>query len=202
VTIVAISGDIFVLGRDGGMGLGLLYGIGGIGTGLGPFLARRFARDRDRPMRNALSVSYIVASVGVLITAGLINFESVLAGMFIRAFGTGIIWVFSTQLLLQLVPDYVRGRVFSVEFALFTLTSAASAALAGWLLDRSALSLGQLLIGTAILSVLAGCLWTGWLVLGARSGSTVASSSSLVEEAEEPLARELDPVQLTEGPES
>lgn len=201
VVIVAIAGDIFVIGKNGGTSLGLLYGIAGLGTGLGPFVARRFARDRDRPMRIALSIAYILAGVGVLITAGLYNFESVLLGMFVRAFGTGVIWVFSTQLLLQLVPDYVRGRVFSVEFAFFTLTSAASAAFAGLILDRSLLSLSQLLIGTALLSVLAGILWTAWIVLGTSiSQRSIESNPQELESAQlETSARgqEFDQVQIT-----
>jgi MFS family permease len=200
VAIVAIAGDIFVIGKNGGTGLGLLYGIAGLGTGLGPFLARRFAKDRDRPMRTALSISYFVAGTGVLLSASLINFESVMLGMFIRACGVGVIWVFSTQLLLQLVPDYIRGRVFSVEFALFTLTSAASAALAGWILDRSLLSLSQILIGIAVLSVLGGMLWVAWNRFRTPLRSSTDQESAQVPDFQDPRPADLDPIQLSDGP--
>jgi len=66
-----------------------------------------------------------------MITAPLTSFPMVLFGTFLRGAGGGIIWVFSTQLLMQLVPNQVRGRVFSTEFAIFILTSAIGASVVG-----------------------------------------------------------------------
>ncbi len=60
-----------------------------------------------------------------------------LLGTALRGVGGGIIWVFSTQLLLQLVPGNVRGRVFATEFAFFNLLSALSSAAVGAALDSS-----------------------------------------------------------------
>jgi predicted MFS family arabinose efflux permease len=77
--------------------------------------------------------------------------------------------VFSTQLLLRLVPAEVRGRVFATEFALLTLAMATSAALGGWALDRSALGIGELLHGMAGAVLFPGLLWGFWTF---RSRST------------------------------
>ena len=49
VAMVVIAKDIFVIGEGGGISLGLMLGMGGIGTGVGPIVARRFTGDRDRP---------------------------------------------------------------------------------------------------------------------------------------------------------
>jgi predicted MFS family arabinose efflux permease len=68
------------------------------------------------------------------------NFTVVNLGMFLRGLGGGIHWVFITQLLLQKIPDQVRGRVFSTEFAFVMLGSAIGAGWTGAMLDGFSLS--------------------------------------------------------------
>ncbi|MEJ2011236.1 MAG: hypothetical protein P8X64_03305 [Anaerolineales bacterium] len=160
---VRIAERIFVIGEGGGISLGLLYTAAGIGTGLGPVLARRLTGDRRQPMAVAIALGYAVTAAGLLISAPLASFALVLFGNALRTFGGGINWVFSTQLLFQLAPDRVRGRVFSTEFALFTLASAIGAAAGGWALDSSGLSTGGLLGALGIATLLPGILWAFWL---------------------------------------
>ena len=164
VVQVAIAGSIFTIGEAGGISLGLLFAVAGVGTGIGPILARRFTRDRNRPIRLALIVGYLLASLGLVITAPLINFPTVLLGTLLRGCGGGMIWVFSTQLLMQLVPNHVRGRVFSTEFAIFTLMSAFGAAMAGGAIDSS-LGITGTIGWMAGLSLVPGILWSFWIGL-------------------------------------
>jgi predicted MFS family arabinose efflux permease len=63
---------------------------------------------------------------------------------------------------LQRTPDQVRGRVFSTEFAIFTLMSATGSAGGGWLLDNSALGLSGMLRLMAGLVLIPGALWVLW----------------------------------------
>lgn len=162
---VTISEQVFVIGQGGGLSLGLMFGVAGIGTGIGPIIARRFTGDQERPLRLAITLSYLVAALGMLLAAPLANFGLVLAGILLRGVGGGIAWVFSTQLLLQLVPNHVRGRVFATEYALFTLMSAAGAAAVGALLDTP-LTLPEVMFGMAGLILLPGVLWALWLATG------------------------------------
>jgi MFS family permease len=180
---VVLAEKIFVIGEGGGTSLGLLYAVGGVGTGIGPIIARRFTGDRDRPLRMAIFFSYLIAVLGLMINAPLWNFPSVLFGTFLRAFGGGIGWVFSTQLLLQLLPDRVRGRVFSTEFALFTLANAISAAVGGWALDNTELSVSSLLWYMAGILLIPGLLWLLWLSFGSRKSSEPDKSISKGTEA-------------------
>jgi len=159
---VAIAERIFVIGQGGGTGLGLMYAAMGVGTGLGPILARHFTRDRDRALRIAIAASYVLASVGLLLMGTLASFGLLLVGLMLRGIGGGTVWVFSTQLLLQQAPDRVRGRVFSTEFAIFTLMSATSSAGGGWLLDNTTLDISGVLFIMAILVLLPGALWILW----------------------------------------
>jgi MFS family permease len=175
---VRIAEGVFVIGEGGGISLGLLYAVTGVGTGIGPIIARRFTGDRDRPLRLAILLSYVMASAGLLIVFPLANFGSTLIGTLLRSFGSGINWVFSTQLLLQLVPDEVRGRVFSTEFAIFTLGSALSSAAGGWLLDSTTFNLQSLTMLMAIVSIIAAVPWFIWIRVRTRAEAASEDTAS------------------------
>ena len=183
VVQVALAEKVFVYGEGGGTGLGLMYAVLGVGTGIGPIVARRFTGDRDRPLRVAIAVGYLAGTVGLLIMAPLWGFVATLIGILIRGVGGGLNWVFATQLLLQLVPNRVRGRIFATEFALFSLMNAIGAAAGGWALDNTNLGLEGLMWLTAALSLLAGALWVLWNAGGART----EPAATVVDEAKPPL---------------
>ena len=163
VLIVQLSEDVFPIGEAGGISLGLLYAVAGIGTGIGPILARRFTGDRERPVRVAIGLSYFITSAGLIIASILTSLNVVLLGNFVRAFGGGINWVFSTMLIFVLVPQRFRGRVLSTEFAFFTLASAFSSALGGWALDQNSITFQSILFWTGLLSIIPGLLWFLWI---------------------------------------
>ena len=162
---VTISERVFVIGENGGISLGLMYAAVGIGTGVGPLVIRHYIGDRDRPMRLALISGYLVSAAGLALVSTLTNFPVVLVGSVLRGVGAGIIWVFSTQLLLQITPNRVRGRVFSTEFAMFTLMGAIASGAAGGLLD-SGIKVGTLLAWQATLPLIPALLWGLWVFAG------------------------------------
>lgn len=163
---VELAEKIFVIGQNGGTSLGLIYAVTGIGTGIGPLIARIFTRDDDRRIRVVLSISYAVGVVGMAITAPLTSFMLVLFGSFVNALGRGAIWTFSSQLLLEWAPDKVRGRIFSSEFAMFTLANAISSGIGGWALDATGLGVSGILWWMTGLLVIPGLLWFGWTLYG------------------------------------
>jgi len=166
---VALAEQVFVIGDSGGTSLGILYAVTGVGTGIGPIIARRFTGDRDRSLRIAIGLSYAITILGLILAAQLTNFGVVLFGTLLRAIGGGINWVFSTQLLLQLVPNKVRGRVFSTEFAMLTLANAMGAAMGGYVLDGTTLGISGLLWLMAILTAIPAALWVLWMVVGTKA---------------------------------
>jgi predicted MFS family arabinose efflux permease len=162
VVQVVLAERVFVIGEGGGTSLGIFYAVAGIGTGLGPLLARRMVGDRERPLRYFLFLSYVLSVAGLAISAPLSSFGLVLTGSLLRSIGNGLNWVFSTQLLLQLLPGKIRGRVFSTEFALFTLANAIGAAVTGGVLDNTQLGPGGLIWLMAGLTVIPGIFWLYW----------------------------------------
>ena len=160
---VTIASQVFVLGEGGSTGLGLIYAMVGIGTGLGPILARYFTGDNEARLRKAVAAGYLMGATGVFIVSPLSSFSVVLFGTLLRGFGSSLIWVFSTQLLLQIVPNRVRGRVFSTEFAIMTLMNAMATATGGWILDNTQITISQMLQWMSVMALLFG---SGWVAIG------------------------------------
>jgi MFS family permease len=178
---VRMTEDIFVIGEGGGTSLGILFAVTGIGTGIGPILARYLTGDRDRPQRIAIAASYIVAAIGSLIIVPLSSFPVVLFGSFLRGIGGGTGWVFATQLLLQLSPNRVRGRIFSTEYAIFTLLNAIGAAVGGWAIDQPGLGIAEMMWGMTFLLLIPSALWSLWIIRGQpTSAEALAAEESYI----------------------
>ena len=157
---VTLAAQVFIIGEGGSTSLGIFYAVVGVGTGIGPILARLFTGDKESRLRQAIVIGYAIAALGLLIISTLSTFEVVLFGTFLRGLGASICWVFSSQLLLLMLPNRVRGRIFSTEYALFTLANALGAGFGGWAFDNLYITLSQMLWGMAVLTLSFGILWT------------------------------------------
>ncbi len=160
VAQVEIAKSHFVIGKGGAISLGLMYCMGGVGSGIGPIVARHWTGDRDRPLRRSISLGYLIGTVGLAIAAPLLSLTTVVFGGFVRSVGGGIAWVFSTQLLLQRAPNEIRGRIFGTEFALFTLMGAVATAIVGAMMDMFGVRL--VLWGMTTLPLIPAILWWVW----------------------------------------
>ena len=91
VVMVTMAKEIYVIGVGGGISLGLMFGVNGVGTGIGPIIARYFTGDRARPLRLTIILGYGVGALGLAVVAPLIGFELVLLGVLLRGVGGGIV---------------------------------------------------------------------------------------------------------------
>jgi MFS family permease len=171
---VILTEKVYVIGGGGGISLGIMYAVAGVGTGIGPIVTRRFTGDQSHLLRIAIGVAYLICIIGLLIIAPLWGFVAVLLGSFLRAIATGINWVFSTQLLLQIVPSKIRGRVFSTEFAFFTLANAIGTAASGWILDNTMVGLSGLIFIMVLITVIPGIFWGWWNVMERKKKESVS----------------------------
>ncbi len=155
--------EIFPLGQDGAISIGLLYAARGVGTGLGPVIARRFGGESATFLQRAIGPAFFLSVLGYLWVSQTSFFLVMLLGVLLAHMGGSIQWVFSTALLQMRVPDNLLGRVFAVEFAALTLTTAISAYLtgvasdAGWSPRALTVILALVFIGPGVLLTLA--LW-------------------------------------------
>ena len=154
--LILVSDNILMMGS---IGLGLLYAARGLGTAVGPILARRWIPD----------VQHWIKAMGLFMMAGglsymLVGFTSDLGLMMLLVFlahtASGANWVMSTVLLQRRAPDYYRGRVFSTEWLLFTIGQSVSVMICSFLLDEGWLQLHWAIAMFALLLAFVGVVWT------------------------------------------
>ena len=140
--------------------IGLLMSARGAGALTGPFLFRRWARGRDDRLFLGLTIAGLIFGAGYALFAIAPTVWLAAVGACIAHIGGGSTWTLSTYGLQRWTPDAIRGRVFSFDYGLVTLTIAGSVFVAGMMADRMnprVVALG--IAGVAITWVLG---WTVW----------------------------------------
>jgi MFS family permease len=160
LTLLAVFGErIFPVGKDAAGGIGVLFAARGIGTAVGPIVARRLSGEGDRRMQASIGIAFLIGGVFYIAFGTATSFIFALIVLGIAHCGGSILWVFSTVILQREVIDSFRGRVFAAELALVTLTMAASNYITGELLDRFQISPRIVTVGMGILFLLPGFIW-------------------------------------------
>ena len=161
VFLVVAGSD--VEGFGAALGFGLFFFARGIGTGIGPILARRYLKNEERwPMLIGLLV---VASGFFYLLVGLtldINIWLTVMLVMLAHSASGGNWVLSTILTQRWVEDEIRGRVFSIDMLTMSIAFSASSASAGFLLERGYLTLQTGFQSFAILMIVSGFVFTLW----------------------------------------
>jgi MFS family permease len=160
LTLLAVFGErIFPVGKNAAGGIGVLFAARGIGTAVGPIVARRLSGEGDKRMQASIGIAFLIAGAFYIAFGSATSFILALVVLGIAHCGGSILWVFSTVLLQRAVVDNFRGRVFAAELALLTLTMAASNYVTGELLDRFRISPRIVTIGIGTFFLLPGVWW-------------------------------------------
>ena len=160
LTLLAVFGErVFPIAGKTATGIGVLFTARGIGTAVGPIVARRWAGETRKQMQNAIGIAFLIGGVFYIAFGVSRNFLLALLFLAIAHTGGSILWVFSTVLLQREVQDQFRGRVFAAELALLTLTMAASNYLVGELMDRFGFSPRVVTAGVGAFFLLPGLIW-------------------------------------------
>ena len=160
LTLLAVFGErIFPVGKSAATGIGVLFAARGVGTAVGPIVARRISGEGKIRMQNSIGIAFLIGGVFYICFGAATSFVFALVVLGIAHTGGSILWVFSTVLLQRSVEDSFRGRVFAAELALLTLTMAASNYLTGELLDRFGVPPRAVTIGIGIFFILPGVAW-------------------------------------------
>ena len=158
------------------VGIGLLFGARGLGTGLGPVAARAWVPDEHKwPLLMGASISacgLVYLSVSFLPLGAWILAPIIVAHAF-----SGTNWVTSTILLQRRTEDRYRGRVFATEGLIFTVIDAAVILGASWSLEQQLLSLRQALTLFALTQVATGLVWVALIVPRERTWSEAAEAA-------------------------
>ena len=161
----------------GDAGIGWLYAARGVGVLLGPWVASRWVGPSVARMRWSVTLGYILNGLGYIAFSQANQLPLAALFVLVAHIGSGATWVLSSTMLQQIVPDRLRGRVFSLDNALVTLAMAGSTWLAGWAIPL----IGPRIVGASIASIalVGAAAWALLLVThGERVGPTLAEGSS------------------------
>lgn len=170
--------QIFVMGEDGLISVGLLYTAFGIGAVLGPILTNRFSDGSDASLRWWILIGFLAQAFGWLILGWAGVILVVCIGLIMRGTGGSVNWTYSSILLQRTTPDHYRGRVFAMDMVFYTLATIFATIVQGGLID----ALGEeniaiVAVGTAALSVFPVLGW-GWAI---RRWSQRATTNAALE---------------------
>ncbi len=154
---------------DVSIGIGVLYSARGIGTGIGPIVARRWLRDRGR-WPSVLGWCVVSSGCVYLAVAFLPWDYSLAIAVGLAHSFSGANWVLSTVLLQERSDDSYRGRVFATEFLLLAGVETISILAASLLLEAGVMSLQGVVLVFASLMLLSGVGWVGLVAPRARVG--------------------------------
>ena len=145
------------------LGFGLFFFARGVGTGTGPILARKFLTNQEKwPLLIGILVmisGFFYFFVGY--TLGMNVWLTVFLVMLAHS-ASGANWVLSTILTQMWVEDEIRGRVFSIDMLIMSLTFSISSACAGYLLEKDMLTLQHGFQIFAIIMIGSGLVFTLW----------------------------------------
>jgi MFS family permease len=158
--LILVAEDVLLMGS---IGLGLLYASRGIGTGIGPVIGRRLFQNEESWIM-VMGLAMIIAGFFYLLVGFTTHIMWMLLFVLIAHAASGANWVMSTVLLQRRVPDQFRGRVFSSEWLLFTLTQSISVMAAAWMLDRDWVDLTTAIRSYGILMMALGTVWLAVIV--------------------------------------
>jgi MFS family permease len=171
--LIIVAEDVLLMGS---VGLGLLYAARGVGTGIGPVLGRRLFHSESRWVW-AMGVFMALCGLFYLPLAATQSLMLMLLFVMIAHMASGATWVMSTVLLQRRSPDAYRGRAFSIEWLLFTLSQSVSVTMASLLLEFGWLSIQQSIALFATALLFTGLLWLIVVAPGESSGGLKADSS-------------------------
>jgi MFS family permease len=170
VLALALAGDE-LFPSAGTTGIGVLFAARGLGTGLGPILARAAFRDARR-WPAVLGACVIGSGVAYAAVALALDARWAVAALVVAAHAaSGANWVLSTTLLQERAEDRYRGRVFATDWLLVTLVQSASILVTGAVLEAGA-SLSAVILGLAAVEVAVGLAWLA-LVVPAEARASV-----------------------------
>ena len=161
VFLVVAGSDLDGFGMA--LGFGIFFFARGIGTGIGPILARKYLVNQDRwPVLVGLLVSvsgFFYFLVGWTLDQSL--YLTVVLVILAHA-ASGANWVLSTILTQHWVEDEVRGRVFSMDMLMMSIAFSVSSATAGYLLDIDFYTLREGFLIFSTLMMMSGLFFTLW----------------------------------------
>jgi len=140
-------------------GIGVLFAARGLGAAGGAMVVRVVQRGGATRLRRLIPAAYAGATAGYLGLAFAPGLWFAALGVVAAHICGTVLWVSSTVLLQQTLPAWLRGRVFSLEFATHTLVSSTATFATASALDRLGLDPRALAAGLALCFLVPAAAW-------------------------------------------
>src|SRR2546421_10627992 len=122
LTLLAVFGErVFPVAGKAATGIGVLFTARGIGTAVGPFIARRWAGETRSQMQNAIGIGFLIGGAFYFAFGGSRSFIFALLFLSIAHMGGSILWGFFTVPLQSATEGQFLVRVFAAELGQATL---------------------------------------------------------------------------------
>lgn len=167
--LTVFSFEIFFPNAGGnaqGAGVGLLQAARGVGILVGPFIVARLVGGRIGRAQKFISLGFLLCGIGYLGFGLAPGIGIAMLFVFFAHFGWGSNWTLSAALLQSLTPDYIRGRIFSMDLGILTLTVALSTFITGVAVD--ALGPRNVAFGLGATFLTFGAIWALGVYLSQR----------------------------------
>lgn len=110
----------------GAQGVGFLQFARGLGILIGPLLVARLVRGKIGRAQTFIALGFGLVGVSYIFFGLAPTIAFAMLCVFCAHMGWGSNWTLSAALLQRLTPDYIRGRIFSMDLGMLTLTLAFS----------------------------------------------------------------------------
>ena len=150
-------------GFGAAFGFGLFFFARGVGTGLGPILARAYLKDEEAW---PAMIGYLISLSGLIyflvgLSVPYALWTTVVLVIFAHS-ASGANWVLSTVMMQRWVEDEVRGRVFSVDMMILSVAFSISTTVAGYVMENTDLGIRNGILMFSSVMVLSGLIFSAW----------------------------------------
>jgi predicted MFS family arabinose efflux permease len=150
-------------GYGAAMGFGIFFFARGVGTGLGPIIARHVLKDETKWPGLIGKLVFISGAFYVLVSLTLhTSLVLTVILILIAHAASGANWVLSTILTQRWVEDEMRGRVFSIDMLFMSIAFSISTSIAGYLVENYNLGIQDGILYFGSLMMITGIMFTLW----------------------------------------
>lgn len=160
----------FQVFETGAQGVGLLQFARGLGILIGPLLVARLVRGKIGRAQTFITLGFLLVGTSYILFGLAPTIAFAMVCVFCAHMGWGSNWTLSAALLQRLTPDYIRGRIFSMDLGMLTLTLAFSTFVTGVATDRFNPHLVAFALGAIFVAF--GVFWAAGVRLSQRRTPT------------------------------
>ena len=160
----------FQVFETGAQGVGLLQFARGLGILIGPLLVARLVRGKIGRAQTFIALGFLLVGTSYILFGLAPTIAFAMVCVFCAHMGWGSNWTLSAALLQRLTPDHIRGRIFSMDLGMLTLTLAFSTFVTGVATDRFNPHLVAFALGAIFLAF--GVFWAAGVRLSQRRTPT------------------------------